>query len=95
VLDPSQSLRGKRDIGIRNAVIAAVEPEIPADRTKQLLDVGGKLVFPRLVDLHAHTYHQGSAISLPADELVSFTGTDTADFRRRRGFRTRPLHMAQ
>src|SRR4051794_6864433 len=77
VLDPSQNLRGRRDIGIRNAVIAALEPEIPADRAKQVLDVGGKLVFPGLVDLHAHTFHQGSALGLPADELVPFTGTTT------------------
>jgi len=29
VLDPSQSLRGKRDIGLRWGVIEAIEPEIP------------------------------------------------------------------
>ena len=32
VLDPSQSLRGVRDIGIRNGVIEAVEADIPAER---------------------------------------------------------------
>src|SRR6516164_2817744 len=32
VLDPSQSLRGKRDIGIRYGIVEAVEPEIPATR---------------------------------------------------------------
>ena len=31
VLDPSQGLRGKRDIGIRYGVIEAVEADIPAD----------------------------------------------------------------
>jgi hypothetical protein len=30
VLDPSQALRGRRDIGIRYGVIEAVEPDIPA-----------------------------------------------------------------
>src|SRR5215217_4037637 len=30
VLDPSQSLRGKRDIGIRWGVIEAIENDIPA-----------------------------------------------------------------
>ena len=29
VLDPSQSLRGKRDIGIRWGVVEAIETEIP------------------------------------------------------------------
>ena len=32
VLDPSQSLRAKRDIGIRYGVIEAVEADIPADK---------------------------------------------------------------
>jgi dihydroorotase len=70
VLDPSQSLRGKRDIGIRYGVIEAVEPEIPASRGVRVLDASGKLVTPGLVDLHAHVYPYGSAIGIPADELV-------------------------
>ena len=32
VLDPSQALRGRRDIGIRWGVIEAIENEIPAAR---------------------------------------------------------------
>jgi hypothetical protein len=70
VLDPSQSLRGKRDIGIRYGIVEAVEPEIPAARAMRVLDASGKLVTPGLVDLHAHVYPYGSAIGIPADELV-------------------------
>jgi dihydroorotase len=77
VLDPSQKLRAKRDVGIRNAVIAALEPEIPDARAKQTLDAKGKLVLPGLVDMHAHVYPQVSAIGLPADELVPYTATTT------------------
>ena len=32
VLDPSQNLKAKRDIGIRFGVIEAVEADIPADK---------------------------------------------------------------
>jgi len=77
VLDPSQNLRARRDIGIRNALIAALEAEIPAARAAQSIDAGGKLVIPGIVDLHAHVFPQGSAIGLPADELVPFTATTT------------------
>ena len=70
VLDPSQGLRGRRDIGIRNARVAALEREIPAEMASQLLDASGRLVLPGLVDLHAHIFPQASAIGLPADELV-------------------------
>jgi dihydroorotase len=77
VIDPSQGLRGKRDIGIKNAKVAAIEREIPADMGSQTLDAAGRLVVPGLVDLHAHVFPQGSAIGLPADELVPFTATTT------------------
>jgi hypothetical protein len=40
VLDPSQSLRGKRDIGIRWGMIEAVENEIPAARRQDHRRVG-------------------------------------------------------
>src|SRR5258706_3229854 len=77
VLDPSQKLRGIRDIGIRYGVVEAVEPSIPAERALRVLDANGRLVTPGLIDLHAHTYPYGSAIGIPADELVPYQGTAT------------------
>jgi dihydroorotase len=76
ILDPSQNLRGRRDIGIRNALIAAVQPEIPVAQAKQVLDVSDRLVLPGLVDFHTHVFHH-TGIGLPADELVPYTGTTT------------------
>src|SRR4029453_10725260 len=61
VLDPSQSLRGRRDIGIRYG----------------LIDAAGKLATPGLIDLHCHVYPYGSAIGIPADELVPHQCTTT------------------
>ena len=77
VLDPSQGLRGRRDIGIRYGAIEAVEPDIPATRALRVLDAGGRLVTPGLIDLHAHVYPYGSAIGIPADELVPLQCTTT------------------
>src|SRR5215211_668097 len=77
VLDPSQSLRGKRDIGIRYGLIEALEADIPAARADKLLDASGKLVTPGLIDLHSHVYPYGSAIGIPADELVAHQCTTT------------------
>src|SRR5207237_3585385 len=72
VLDPSQSLRGKRDIGIRWGMIEAVENDIPAARAAKTIDATGRLVTPGLIDLHSHVYPYGSAIGIPADELPQF-----------------------
>ncbi len=77
LIDPSQSLRGKRDIGIRWGLIEAIEDDIPAARASKTIDASGKLVMPGLVDLHCHVYPYGSAIGIPADELVQFQGTTT------------------
>jgi hypothetical protein len=77
VLDPSQKLRGRRDIGIKHGQIAAIESSIAAARAVQRVDAAGKLVTPGLVDLHTHLVpHLG--IGLPADELVGITAVTTA-----------------
>ncbi|MCA1426208.1 MULTISPECIES: amidohydrolase/deacetylase family metallohydrolase [unclassified Bradyrhizobium] len=77
VLDPSQSLRARRDVGIRWGTIEAVQEAIPAERALKSIDASGKLVMPGLIDLHCHVYPYGSAIGIPADELVQFQGTTT------------------
>jgi dihydroorotase len=76
VLDPSQNLRAKRDVGMRYGVIEALEADIPVARANRVLNVSGKLVVPGLIDLHSHVYTTG--IGIPADELVPFQGTTTA-----------------
>ena len=77
VLDPSQGLSGMRDIGIRYGAIEAIESSIAPDRALRVMDAGGKLVTPGLIDLHAHTFAFGSAIGIPADELVAHQATTT------------------
>jgi dihydroorotase len=78
VLDPSQNLRAKRDIGMRRGIVEAIEADIPAERALRVLDARGRTVLPGLIDLHSHVFPYGSAIGIPADELVPFQGTTTA-----------------
>jgi dihydroorotase len=77
VLDPSQNLRARRDIGVRYGAIEALAEDIPADKALRVLPAAGKLVTPGLIDLHAHVFPYGSAIGIPADELVPFQATTT------------------
>jgi dihydroorotase len=77
VIDPSQNLRAKRDIGLRFGQVAALAEDIPATRANRVLDAAGRIVAPGLIDLHAHVYPYGSAIGIPADELVAHQGTTT------------------
>ena len=77
VLDPSQGLAGLRDIGMRYGLIEAIAPNIAPERAQRVMDAGGKLVTPGLIDLHCHSYPFGSAIGIPADELVAHQCTTT------------------
>ena len=77
VLDPSQKLYSKKDIGIKNGVIAAIIDKIPESQGAQTINASGKLVTPGLVDLHGHVFPYGSAIGLPADEIVSSMAATT------------------
>ncbi len=77
VLDPSQNLRGRYDIGIRWGRIVRIEPAISPETAQHVIDAGGSLVLPGLVDLHTHVYPLGSALGLPADELTPYTATTT------------------
>ena len=76
VLDPSQSLRARRDIGMRFGKVEAVEADIPAARANRVLNAAGRLIVPGLIDLHSHVFPTG--IGIPADELVPYQGTTTA-----------------
>lgn len=77
VLDPSQKLQGRYDIGIRWGRIVRIGPEMPPGTAQHVLEANGNLVVPGLVDLHTHVYPLGSALGLPADELTPYTGTTT------------------
>jgi len=77
VVDPSQGLAALRDVGMRYGVIEALEPAIAPERALRVMDAGGRLVTPGLIDLHAHTFAFGSAIGIPADELVAHQCTTT------------------
>src|SRR5499426_1716651 len=77
LMDPAHKLHAKRDIGIRSGRITAIEGDIPAAAALKVLDASGKIVLPGLIDLHSHCYPYGSAIGIPADELVPFQGTTT------------------
>jgi dihydroorotase len=77
VLDPSQRLRGRYDIGIRWGRIVSIEPAIPVANARHVIDAKSNLVTPGLVDMHTHVYPLGSALGIPADELAPYTATTT------------------
>ena len=56
VIDPANEIDGVCDIGIKDGKIARVEPNIPATRAEQSVDVSNLIVTPGLLDIHVHCY---------------------------------------
>ncbi|HXV83212.1 MAG TPA: amidohydrolase/deacetylase family metallohydrolase [Candidatus Binatia bacterium] len=77
VIDPSQSTNGRFDVGVRHGKIADLAPNLPADRARQVLDVGGHLVCPGFIDPHVHVYEWVTDFGLKADEVGIHSGATT------------------
>src|SRR4029450_9878331 len=56
VVDPSTALDGVRDIAVQDGKVARIAADIPAGEAARVIEVGGKLVTPGLIDLHAHVF---------------------------------------
>jgi len=81
VIDPSRNLDAIRDVAIANGRIAAIGTNLSAAAT-EMLDAGGKLVVPGLIDIHTHATRvkDGPALCL-ADGVTGLidAGTRGAD----------------
>jgi dihydroorotase len=87
VVDPSQGLHARKEIGIAQGRIALVEDSIPTARARQAVDCSGLIVTPGLVDLHVHVYEGASHYGIEVD---STCGAWTFA-----GFRRQVLDVAQ
>lgn len=77
VIDPSQKLRGVRDVAIQDGRIAAVAERLPEASARHTLDARGLYVVPGLIDLHVHVYRDHMPLGLDADSLCAAGGVTT------------------
>src|SRR4030095_2235105 len=56
VVDAASGLDGVMDVAVDEGPIARLAPSIAPSEAARLIDVGGKLVTPGLIDLHAHVF---------------------------------------
>ena len=71
------SRSGKLDVAIKGNRIAAVESGIPYDAAARVVDAGGMIVTPGLVDLHTHVYYNATYWGIHADPVASRSGVTT------------------
>jgi predicted amidohydrolase len=60
VIDPSQNLRGVRDIAVAGGKIARIADSLTDVEPHHTVDARGLLVVPGLIDLHVHVYPHSS-----------------------------------
>jgi dihydroorotase len=77
LIDPSQELETPRDVAIRDGKIAGLEREIPAAQARQVVDAGGKILTPGLIDLHAHVFPDVGPYGIAPDPYFVTRGVTT------------------
>ena len=56
VIDPSQNIRGKLDVAVKDGVISQVAADIDPSGFAQVVNVSNNIVMPGMIDLHTHVY---------------------------------------
>ncbi len=81
VIDPSQGVDDRLDIGIARGRIEAIGPNLNVSDDggpgARIVDAKDGLVVPGLIDIHAHVYTGVCTLTVPADEMASRTGVTT------------------
>jgi dihydroorotase len=78
VIDPSQAIDAKLDVAFVNGKVAAIGPNLAAERHTQKKDVSGRIVTPGLIDLHTHVYWGGTSLGIDAEEFCRTSGVTTS-----------------
>ena len=77
VVDPSSSLDGVLDVAVENEKIARIAAgAMPAEATR-VIEVGGKIVTPGLIDLHAHVFEGFNRTGVNPDLAGVLAGVTT------------------
>ncbi|MGE3275962.1 MAG: amidohydrolase/deacetylase family metallohydrolase [Vicinamibacterales bacterium] len=67
VIDPVNGIDGPADVGITNGRIVRVGPGLARGPQTRVIDAGGRIVTPGLIDVHVHVFDGIAGVAAPAD----------------------------
>ncbi|MBI3457734.1 MAG: amidohydrolase/deacetylase family metallohydrolase [Candidatus Rokubacteria bacterium] len=77
LIDPASGLDERRDVAFSAGRVAAVEPDIPTQASRETGDLAGAYIAPGLIDLHAHAFIGGHDLGIEIDAICGSTGVTT------------------
>src|SRR2546425_713181 len=77
VVDPSSGLDGVLDVAVEHGGIARIAPGIAPSEAARLIEVGGKIVTPGLIDVHAHVFEGVNRTGVNPDLGGVYAGVTT------------------
>lgn len=101
VVDPGNGRNERLDVAVIGTRIARVGRDLPAARARNVIDAGGYVVTPGLIDIHAYLNPQGGGMGLDPDHNTLRHGVTTAvdagstDWRGFEPFKQRVIDRAQ
>ncbi len=72
VIDPKNKRNSVQDVAIRDGLIAAVAPDIPAKQARKAINVSGLYLVPGLIDLHSHVFAGSDGVGLAGGDASIF-----------------------
>lgn len=77
IIDPSRELDQISDIALLNTKIVKISTNINNNNATQVINCEGLLITPGLIDLHAHVYWGGTALSVDPKRVAEKTAVTT------------------
>ncbi len=65
----------RADVGVQGEIIAAVEPDLPREAAREVVDASGRYVFPGIIDVHVHPVYLDSVED--CSRVAAYGGTTT------------------
>src|SRR5512134_3157541 len=65
----------RADVAVRGETIVAVQPDLPRESAREVLDVTGKYIFPGIIDVHVHPVYLDDVEA--SSRVAAYGGTTT------------------